>query len=206
MRKLLCTTIALAAACVAAAGPASALDRYRLRVKGAGDYIQEGDEYASQYRFGLASEAYKIAIKKDPANTVAWAKHREAMEKGKAVGDLIRRAQRHLKAGEFEDASRLLQQAVKLNPRDDSVWSLYESALRRNPNVVVILDEREAWEAFKKGKSFLDGGRLEEAKLYFSRVQQTTQDSSLAYYAEKYLAKTEGLLKRSFPNEQIHIE
>ncbi|MBI3893339.1 MAG: tetratricopeptide repeat protein [Candidatus Wallbacteria bacterium] len=206
MRSLCRTLVPSLLLLALAADPASALDRYRLTVKSANDYIQEGDDYAQQYRFGLSAEAYKIAIKKDPANPVAWAKHREAMEKGKAVGDLIRRAQRHLKAGEFEDASRLLQQAVKLNPRDDSVWSLYESALRRNPNVVVILDEREAWEAFKKGKAFLEGNRLEEAKLYFSRVNQTTQDSSLAYYAEKYLEKTEALMKRSFPNEQVHIE
>lgn len=187
-------------------GSAAALDRWQLHLKSANDYIREGDDYAKQYRFGLAAEAYKIALKKDPDNQAAWQKHRDAMERGKAVGDLIRRAQRYLKAGEFEEASRLLQQAVKLNPRDDAVWSLYESALHRNPNVVVILDEREAWEAFKKGKAFLEADRLEEAKLYFSRVRQSTQDSSLVYYAEKYLEKTEGLLKRHFANEKIQIQ
>lgn len=199
-----CTLVALALAVFAA--PSLALDRYQLHLKSAGDYIQEGDDYAKQYRFGLAAEAYKIALKKDPDSQEAWTKHRDALERGKAVGDLIRRGQQYLKAGEFENASRLLQQAVKLNPRDDSVWRLYEGALQRNPNVVVIMDEREAWEAFKKGKSFLEADRLEEAKLYFSRVQQATQDPSLAYYAEKYAVKTDNLLKRHFPNEKLDIE
>ncbi len=199
------SVLLLLIAMIVTAVPASALDRYRLGIKSAEDYIREGDAYTRQYRFGLAAEAFKTALKKDPENVEAWNKHRSALERGKVVGDLIHRGQTHLKRGEYEDAARVLQQAVKLNPRDDSVWGLYESALHRNPNVVLILDEREAWEAFKKGKAFLEGDRFEEAKLYFSRVRQSTRDSSLAYYADKYLAKTDDLMKRHYPRGRIHI-
>lgn len=169
------------------------------------DLEWRGDEYMRQSRFELAAEHYKIALKRDPGNQALWEKHRRAFNQGRAIQRLIDRARSLSARGEHEEATLALQQAILLSPRDQKLWRLYENSLRGNPNIAVILDDEQAWENFKKGKSQFKEGRLAEARYYFGRVGAATRDPALSYFARRYLERTNKKLSDRYPNIQVKI-
>ncbi len=170
------------------------------------DFEAEGDRYMAACRYRLAAEAYKIAIKNDPANKRLWEKHREALEKSKGIAYYTEEAKRLMKLGYMEDASIMLREAVKLNPRDESLWHMYETCLRSNPNFVVLQSERDAWKMFEKGKERFARGRYEAALRYFRKVAAFTKDKKLQFYASSYVVKTLRKLRDFYPNAVSETE
>lgn len=162
-------------------------------------YEKRGDEYMKLSRYRLASECYKVALKYDPANEALWEKHRQSFERERAVEDYVNRAKEMLAKGFVEDAGNLLQEAVRLNPRDDVLWRMYEGTLVQNPNIAVIRTERDAWDAFKRGRDLFDSGHFEAARRIFGKVAEATRDQKLLYYARDYLHRTEGKLRDFYP-------
>lgn len=171
-----------------------------LAPAGDNEYERRGDEYMKEFRYNLASASYKIALKYAPEDKDLWEKHRQAFERGRAIEDYVTRAKEMQAKGFLEDAGNLYQEAVRLNPRDETLWRLYENCLVQNPNTVVIRSERDAWTAFKKGRTAFDAGQFEAARRIFLKVAEGTTDQKLLYYARDYLNRTEEKLRDFYPN------
>ncbi len=166
----------------------------------ASDYERRGDNYVKEHRYRLAAATYKIALKYAPDSNDLWEKHRQAIEQGKAIEEYVARGKEMLAKGFIEDAGNLFKQAVKLNPRDETTWRLYENTLVQNPHTVVIRTERDAWLAFRKGRTNFDAGHYEAARRIFKMVAEKTSDQKLLYYARDYLNRTDEKLRDFYPN------
>lgn len=197
MKRTRDLTLLLAAGLLAAAGTGRAAE--------ASEYIARGDNYMRSAHYRMAAEAYKLALKYDPTSEEAWEKHRQSFQMDRAIGGYVAKAEALLEKGLFEEASSFLRLAVKLSPRDPVLWRLYERALAENPNVVVVTTEREAWDAFRRGREVLDGGRYEDAIRYFEPVIGFTQDAKLKYYAETHLKRAQEKLRLDYPNLPMRI-
>lgn len=180
----------------------SAIDHGKAR---ADRYIKRGDQHFASAHYKLASEAYKIALQYDPVSEEAWEKHRKSFQMGRAIDGYVAKAEGLLEKGLNEEAASFLRLAVKLSPRDPVLWRLYERSLADNPHVVVITTEREAWDAFRRGREVLDGGRWEAAIRYFEEVLAFTKDDKLRYYSETHLKRAQERLRKEYPNLPLRV-
>jgi len=168
----------------------------------AAEYERRADESMKEHRYRLAAATYKIALKYAPDSQELWEKHRQAIEAEKAVEEYVQRGKDMLSKGYVEDAGNLFREAVKLDPRNETLWRLYENTLVQNPHTVVIRSERDAWMAFKKGRTNFDAGHFEAARRIFQKVAESTSDQKLLYYARDYLNRTDEKLRDFYPNEE----
>ena len=166
----------------------------------ASEYERRADSYMEKHRYRLAAASYKIALKYAPENKELWEKHRQAIEAGKAIEEYVQRGKEMLEKGYIEDAGNLFREAVKLEPRNETLWRLYENTIVQNPHTVVIKSERDAWMAFKKGRSNFDAGHYEAARRIFEKVAEKSSDEKLLYYARDYLNRTDEKLRDFYPN------
>ena len=171
-----------------------------LHASSASKYEKRADGYMKEHRYRLAAATYKIALKHSPANKDLWEKHRQAIDAGKAIEEYVQRGKEMLTKGYIEDAGNLFREAVKLDPRNETLWRLYENTLVQNPHTVVIRSERDAWMAFKKGRTNFDAGHYEAARRIFKKVATSTTDEKLLYYARDYLNRTDEKLRDFYPN------
>jgi len=168
--------------------------------KGAARYEHRGDLHMKSAHYAAASEAYKVALKYDPENEKIWEKHRQAFQMVRAIDGYVAKAEALLAKGLHEEAASFLKLAVRLSPRNQTLWRLYERSLAENPHVVVVTTEQEAWDAYRRGREVLDGGRYGAATRYFEPVVAFTKDERLKFYAERMLAKAEEKLREEYPN------
>jgi tetratricopeptide (TPR) repeat protein len=150
--------------------------------------------------YAAAAESYKIALKYEPESEELWEKHRQAFQMGRAIDGYVAKAEALLDKGLHEEAASFLKLAVRLSPRNMTLWRLYERALAENPHVVVVTTEQEAWDAYRRGREVLDGGRPGAAIRYFEPVIAFTSDERLKFYAERLLAKAEETVRKDYPN------
>ena len=178
---------------------------WRYKGEHAQRYTDRGDKFMKSAHYGMAAESYKIAMKYSPQDDDLWDKHRQAFQMGRAVDGYVAKAEALLDKGLFEEAASFLKLAVRLNPRDPILWRLYERALGENPHVVVVTTEREAWDAFRRGREVLDGGKWDAAIRYFEPVIAFTKDSKLMFYAERHLARAQERQREEYPNLPARI-
>ncbi len=169
------------------------------------EYLDRGDKFFQSAHYKMASESYKIALQYDPVSEEAWEKHRKAFQMHRAIDGYVAKAEALLEKGLLEEAASFLRLAVRLSPRDPVLWRLYERSLAENPHVVVVTTEREAWDAFRRGREVLDGGRWEASIRYFEEVLAFTKDEKLKYYAETHLKRAQDKLKEEYPNLPVRI-
>src|SRR5437660_966020 len=124
-------------------------------------YIEKGDKYLSIYQFGLAAENYKLALMRDPESQEAWEKHKQAVERMKAVDHYLDKNRKYTREGRFEEAEEAARNALKLDPRNIAAWKAYEHSLSADPDVVVIQNERDAWDAYRDAKDLYESGHYE---------------------------------------------
>lgn len=187
----------IATALIAVAAPAFAHE--------ASWYIERGDRYMGIYQFTLAQQNYKLALMRDPESAEAWEKHKQATERMKAVGHYLDKNRRYTREGRYEEAQDAARAALKLDPRNGSAWKAYERSLEQDPDVVVIQNERDAWDAYRDAKALYESGHVEAAYKYLDQVYKFTQDPTLKYYAKSYLQKVQLKMKERYPSSRITI-
>ena len=183
----------------AAAVPAFAED------SSVGKYIERGDKYMGIYNFQLAAQNYKLALMRDPESPEAWEKHKQAVERMKAVDHYLDKNRKYTREGRYEEAQEAARNALKLDPRNIAAWKAYEHALDSDPDVVVIQNERDAWDAYRDAKSLYESGHVEAAQKYLDEVYKFTQDPTLKYYAKSYLQKVQLKMKERYPSSKMTV-
>ena len=171
----------------------------------AGHYIEKGDKYMSIYQFRLAAENYKLALMRDPESQEAWEKHKQAVERERAVDHYLDKGRQYTRQGRYEEAKEAAQNALKLDPRNIAAWKEYEHALQADPDVYVIQNERDAWDAYRDAKDLYEAGHVEAALRPLNEVYKFTQDPTLKYYAKSYLQKVQLRMKENYPSTKITV-
>lgn len=180
-------------------GPVERYGKTRA-TSGSNRWESKGDLHMKSAHYRSAAEAYKLALKYAPDSEKIWEKHRQAFQMDRAIEGYVAKAEALLDDGLHEEAASFLKLAVRLDPRNQILWRLYERALAENPHVVVVTTEQEAWDAYRRGREVLDGGRYGAAIRYFEPVLAYTGDERLKFYAEQHLAKAEEMLRKDYPN------
>jgi tetratricopeptide (TPR) repeat protein len=194
MKRILATLVLAAAAL-----PAVALDSSIEK------YIERGDKYMGIYQFQLAAQNYKLALMRDPENAEAWEKHKQAVERMKAVGHYLDKNRKYVREGRYEEAQDAARNALKLDPRNISAWKAYEHSLAKDPDVIVIQSERDAWDAYRDAKALYESGHIEAANKYLDQVYKFTQDPTLKYYTKSYMQKVQLKMKERYPSARLTI-
>lgn len=179
--------------------PAFALDSSIER------YIERGDKYMGIYQFQLAAQNYKLALMRDPENSEAWEKHKQAVERMKAVGHYLDKNRKYEREGRYEEAQDAARNALKLDPRNPDAWRAYEGSLKKDPDVIVIQNDRDAWDAYKDAKALYESGHVESAYKYLDQVYKFTQDPTLKYYTKSYMQKVQLKMKERYPSARLTI-
>lgn len=172
---------------------------------GAARYIEKGDQYMGIYQFRLAAANYKLALMRDPENSEAWDKHKQAVERMKAVDHYLDKNRKYTREGRYEEAEEAARNALKLDPRNIAAWKAYEHSLEADPDVYVIQNERDAWDAYRDAKALYESGNVEAAMRPLDAVYKFTQDPTLKYYAKSYLQKVQLKLKERYPSSKITV-
>lgn len=168
-------------------------------------YIDRGDKYMSIYQFQLAAQNYKLALMRDPENPEAWEKHKQSIERMKAVDHYLDKNKKYAREGRYEEAQEAARNALKLDPRNVTAWKAYERSLESDPDVVVIQNERDAWDAYKDAKALYESGHHEAAQKYLDQIYKFTQDPTLKYYAKSYLQKVQLKVKERYPSSKLTV-
>jgi tetratricopeptide (TPR) repeat protein len=168
-------------------------------------YLERGDQFMAHYQFRLAADSYKLALMRDPDNQEAWEKHREAIDRAKAIDRYLSKATVLRKEGRFEEAQAAARSAVRLDPRNADAWKIYESLVDRDPDVVIINSERDAWDAYREAKTLYEQGHHDAALKYLDQVHRFTGDPHLKFYAKSYIQKVQLKLKEQYPGPAITV-
>lgn len=170
-----------------------------------GTYIERGDKYMGIYQFRLAAQNYKLALMRDPESPEAWEKHKQAIERMKAVDHYLSKNRKYSREGRYEEAQEAARNALKLDPRNIQAWKAYEHSLDSDPDVVVIQNERDAWDAYRDAKALYESGHVEASQKYLDEIYKFTQDPTLKYYAKSYLQKVQLKMKERHPSSKLTV-
>jgi len=171
----------------------------------ASKYIERGDKFLARYQPGLAVDMYKLALMCDPDSQEAWEKHRAAIDRMKAIDRYLDKAIRLRKEGRFDEAQVAARSALRLDPKNRDAWKIYEGLVERDPDVVVINSERDAWDAYREAKALYEGGHMDSALKYLDQVYKFTGDPHLKFYAKSYIQKVQLKLKERYPGMGITV-
>jgi tetratricopeptide (TPR) repeat protein len=171
----------------------------------ANKYIERGDHFMSVYQSRLAAESYKMALMCDPDNQEAWEKHRAALDRVKAIDRYLDKAESLRKESRFEEAQMAARSALRLDPKNTEAWRIYENLVERDPAVVAINSERDAWDAYREAKALYEAGHVDAALKYLDEVYKFTGDPHLKFYAKSYIQKVQLKIKEQYPGSAITV-